>query len=148
MTRTRRKPSCPAEAAALAAIIALMATEAHADPCTAKVSGHKAGDKVSGTIRYVGDGDSLCIGSSTDPATWVEIRLADFYAPELSTAPGRDAKRALDRLKGQPVTCTAQRGNRGRTTSFDRLVAVCRVRGVSIAEYMKRAGVSQGGRGW
>ena len=131
-----------------AAFLALVATTAHADPCTAKVSGYRAGDTVRGTVRAVLDGDSICVSASGDPATWVEIRLADFYAPELSTAPGRDAKRAMDRLKGQPVTCTAQRGSRGRTTSFDRLVAVCRIKGVSIAERMKAAGILQGGRGW
>ncbi len=35
------------------------------------------------TVRYVGDGDSLCVGKTTDPNAWIEVRLADFNAPEL-----------------------------------------------------------------
>lgn len=37
---------------------------------------------------YIADGDSLCVEVSPGPAGWVEVRLADFYAPELSEPGG------------------------------------------------------------
>lgn len=40
-------------------------------------------------LRYVGDGDSLCLGPSADPATWIGVRLSDFDAPELHSLTGR-----------------------------------------------------------
>ncbi len=75
---------------------------AWADPCEAKVSGYRPGTTVAGTIRYVGDGDGVCIGPGPDPATWTEIRLADFFAPELHEPGGREAKAALARFMGAP----------------------------------------------
>ena len=125
----------------------VVSTAAHADPCTARVSGYRPGEVVRGTIHYVGDGDSLCVGPSRDPSTWVEIRLADWFAPELHDAGGRQAKRALERLLGQTAVCTAVRGQDGRTASYDRLIAICSVRGRTIADQMRRAGIEQGGRG-
>lgn len=126
----------------------LTATAAQADPCAAPVNTYKAGTEITGVVRYVGDGDSLCVGSSRDPKTWIEIRVADFYAPELNSAGGRDAKRALERAAmGREAVCTVQRGNNGRTYSYDRLIAVCRVGGLSLGDSMRRAGVSEGGNG-
>jgi len=55
---------------------------AFADPCEGPLP-RTAGAEFSGVVRYVGDGDSLCVGNSSDPATWIEVRLADFNAPEL-----------------------------------------------------------------
>jgi hypothetical protein len=43
-------------------------------------------------VRYVGDGDSVCVGTSADASTWIEVRVADFYAPELHTPDGPKAK--------------------------------------------------------
>lgn len=131
----------------LASALALTAFPALADPCEAPVGGYKPGTVVVGRIRYVGDGDSFCVGQSADPASWVEIRLADWFAPELNEPGGREAKRALDRLQGQRATCVATRGHNGSTRSYDRLVATCTVNGRPIAEHMSRAGVEQGGRG-
>lgn len=54
---------------------------AYADPCKAPLPA-QAGVQFSGTVRYVGDGDSLCVGRTADPNTWIEVRLADFNAPE------------------------------------------------------------------
>ena len=51
-----------------------------------------------GPVSYVGDGDGLCIALGPDPSRWVEVRLADFYAPELREPGGRQAKATLDRL--------------------------------------------------
>jgi hypothetical protein len=55
-----------------------------ADPCEGRLPS-AAGQKFEGLVRYAGDGDSLCSGQSPDPLTWIEVRLADFDAPELDT---------------------------------------------------------------
>lgn len=52
---------------------------AHADPCEGRLP-DRAGQVFSGQTRYVGDGDGLCVGDSTNPSTWIEVRLADFNA--------------------------------------------------------------------
>ena len=81
-------------------------------------------------------------------STWTEIRLADFFAPELSTPAGRAAAASLTRMvMGKRAVCTAERGQNGRTYSYDRLIAVCRIEGVSVGEMMRRAGVTEGGNG-
>lgn len=63
----------------LAALAWTAAEAAVADPCTAPVSGFRAGETVHGVVRYIGDGDSLCVGQSADPASWVEVRLANWF---------------------------------------------------------------------
>jgi hypothetical protein len=99
-------------------------------------------------VRYVGDGDSLCVGPSADPLTWVEIRLADFYAPELDEPGGRQAKAVLEHLaSGQVASCTAVHSAGGRAVSYDRLIAICRIRGESLGDALRRRGVVEGGRG-
>lgn len=113
---------------------------AQADPCEAPLP--RKGEAFAGQVRYVGDGDSLCVGRSPDPATWVEVRVADFYAPELSDPGGREAKAALERIAmGRRAACIA--GHR----SWDRVVAVCEIGGRSVGDLMRSAGVSEGGRG-
>lgn len=131
----------------LATALTLFAGPAFADPCEARVSGYKPGATVAGVIRYVGDGDGLCIGPGDDPTTWTEIRLADFYAPELNEPGGRQAKAALDRFVGQRAVCTAERGSNGSTRSYDRLIARCTVNGRSLADSLRKAGSLEGGRG-
>lgn len=74
----------------------MLALPALADPCTGPLP--KEGARFSGVVRYVGDGDGLCVGASSDPSTWIEVRLADFYAPELHDPGGAEAKAALARL--------------------------------------------------
>lgn len=130
-----------------AALAALSATAALADPCEASVTGYRAGSVVSGVIRYVGDGDGLCIGDATDPLAWLEVRLADFYAPELHEAGGRQAKAVLDRFLGRRAICTVGRGPNGSTRSYDRVIASCVVDGRSLADQLRAAGVVEGGRG-
>lgn len=147
----------------LAIIAALIAGPALADPCHAipdkgpMLTWLHKGVTFSGPAVYVGDGDSLCIdvgtrkplssvfewGSRpTKSDDWVEVRLADFYAPELHDAGGREAKTALERIvRGKRLTCVAE--HRG----YDRMVATCRIDGVSIGDRMRRAGVIEGGRG-
>lgn len=113
---------------------------AAADPCEAPLP--KPGASFAGIVRYVGDGDSLCVSDSADPRTWVEVRIADFYAPELHAPGGQDAKRALERLAmGKRAACVAQH------RSYDRVVAVCRVDGRSLGDAMRAAGVREGGNG-
>jgi len=131
------------------AFLALSASQAHGDPCTAPVTGYKAGTVVTGTVLYVGDGDGLCIGNGPDPKTWIEIRLADFYAPEIHSADGPAAKRKLAELsKGKTAVCTVQHSDHGSNTySHDRLIAQCRVDGASLGDLMRRAGVKEGGNG-
>ena len=65
-----------------------------ADPCTAPLPSQ--GTDFSGRVRYVGDGDSLCVGQSSEPTTWIEVRVADFYAPNCTQ---RAAHRPKQRLK-------------------------------------------------
>ena len=111
-----------------------------ADPCTAPLP--PAGTSFSGEVRYVGDGDSLCVGPSPDPASWIEVRLADFSAPELAAPGGRAAKAALEQIAfGRTLRCQA--GKR----SYDRVVARCRLNGAALGDLMRRAGIAEGGHG-
>ena len=139
---------------ALGLVFSLVATAAMADPCKAipgkgpKPKWAKPGYVVAGPVRYVGDGDSLCVGPTRNPKTWVEIRLADFYAPELREPGGGRAKATLERITtGRTLTCTAVRGDNGRVVSYDRLIAVCRMGDRQLAEAIRREGVAEGGRG-
>lgn len=128
--------------AALAAGLGVLAAplSALADPCTAPLPAR--GTVFSGQVRHIIDGDGLCVGRGGDPSTWIEVRLADFYAPELSEPGGEAAKTALAHAAlGRWADCRA----RGR--SYDRVVAVCRVGGAPLGEILRRAGVRQGGRG-
>ena len=110
---------------------------AYADPCTAPIPA--AGTAIEGTVRYIIDGDGLCVGRSPDPSTWVEIRIADFYAAELHDAGGLEAKRTLERLTfGRQIRCLA--GKR----SYDRTVARCTVAAGDVGDLMRSAGVGAG----
>ncbi len=123
----------------LAAPAMMWATTAFADPCEAPLP--QPGTSFSGPVAYVGDGDSLCVATGPGPDRWVEVRLADFYAPELSTPEGRQAKAVLERLaRGRQVTCRAGR------RSYDRVVATCRLDGTSLGQRLRQAGVGEGGR--
>lgn len=120
--------------------LASAAGAALADPCEGPLP--KPGQSFAGQVRYVGDGDSLCVGSSSDPATWVEVRVENFYAPELNAPGGQEAKATLQRLvMGRTVQCRAGR------RSYDRIVARCSLGGRTIGELMRRAGVREGGNG-
>jgi micrococcal nuclease len=121
---------------------------ARADPCEAiprdgpLPSYLHRGAEFSGPVSYVGDGDSLCVAVGADATEWVEVRLADFYAPELQDLAGKEAKAQLSSIAlGRTVTCTV--GNR----TWDRVAARCTLRGVSLGDRMRAAGVAEGGRG-
>ena len=124
----------------LPALLAGWATPALADPCEGKLPAR--GTQFSGVVRYVGDGDSLCVGPARQPDRWIEIRLADFYARELNEPGGREARRALEKLtRGRTLLCRA--GKR----SYDRVVAHCTLGGVALGDRLRAAGVAEGGRG-
>jgi micrococcal nuclease len=71
-----------------------IATGTRADPCKAipdrgpMPSYLYRGAHFSGPVVYVGDGDSLCVAVGQGPANWVEVRLEDFYSPELHSQSG------------------------------------------------------------
>ncbi len=129
-------------------LIGLSPGHSRADPCDlipergpmpAQV---RSGQVFSGPVVYIGDGDSLCVDLGSSRSQWAEVRLADFYAPELHDAGGAEAKATLSRLvEGKRVECVAEH------RSYDRVVAVCRLRGRSIGDLMRAAGVQEGGRG-
>jgi endonuclease YncB( thermonuclease family) len=126
--------------AALLAGFLLFPIAAAADPCTAPLPSQ--GTTFSGTVRYVGDGDSICVGNSGSGASWIEVRIADFYAPELHAVGGRQAKAAMEQIAlGRTVQCIA--GKR----SYDRVVAQCILNGNSLGDLMRRTGIVEGGRG-
>ena len=125
-----------------------LAAPALADPCKAipdrgPLPAYLArGSIFSGPVVYIGDGDSLCVAVASGPENWVEVRVADFYAPELNTPEGKRAKATLERLvKGKRAVCRAEK------RSYDRIVAHCEVGGRSIGELMTASGVAEGGRG-
>lgn len=128
--------------------LATLATSAWADPCKAipdkgpMPAFLKRGAAFAGPVVYVGDGDGLCIAVGEGPGDWVEVRLADFYAPELSEPGGPQAKQALEELAlGKPAVCIAQK------QSYDRVVATCRINGASLGDLMRSRGIQEAGRG-
>ncbi len=110
-----------------------------ADPC--KGPAPASGTAIAGTVRYISDGNRICVGASGNPASWTEVRVADFNAPELREPEGEAAKRTLETIAlGKEVQCIA--GKR----SYDRVVARCTIGGTSIGDLMKHAGVQGKGR--
>lgn len=127
-----------------------------ADPCKAIPDDPKApmpayiqlGAPFSGPVAYVGDGDSLCVQVRPGALGLVEVRVADFLAPEIHEPGGAEAKAALTSIAmGMAAVCVPERGFDGKIRSRDRVIARCRISGVSIGDLMRRAGVREGGRG-
>ncbi|MCW1432119.1 thermonuclease family protein [Novosphingobium sp. JCM 18896] len=122
-----------------ALVASAWASPALADPCEGALP--SAGMTFSGVVRYVGDGDGLCVGPAGRPDRWIEIRLADFYAPELNEPGGIAAKRRLERLAmGKVLSCHAGR------RSYDRVVATCMLAGRPLGSLLRAAGGVEGGR--
>ena len=135
-------------AGAIVGALALLATPALADPCEAIPERGpmppylRSGATFSGPVTYVGDGDSLCVAVGSGHERWVEVRLQDFYAPELQSPGGAGAKAALERIsKGRVLVCVASH------RSYDRVVARCTLGGVSLGDRLRAAGVREGGNG-
>ena len=125
-------------AGALVAVSA--ATQAQADPCKAipdrgpMPAYLTPGKAFSGPVVYIVDGDGLCVAVGPTQGDWVEVRLADFYAPELAEPNGDAAKAALELIAmGKRVACAAQH------RSYDRVVAVCTLQGSSLGDLMRAA---------
>ena len=111
-----------------------------ADPCEGALPA--PGARFDGPVRYVGDGDSLCVGKSSDPSTWIEVRISDFYAPELHSSGGRAAKTMLeDVVWRQDLQCRAIKH------SYDRVVARCTIDGASVGDLLRARGGVEGGNG-
>ncbi len=126
------------------AMIALPAV-AHADPCEGELPS-RSGQVFSGTVRYVGDGDSICVGKTTDPNEWIEVRLADFDAPELREPDGRRSREVLLELAhDREVSCMATRGRSGRVVSHDRVIATCQLGGQTLGDLLRERGAPEGG---
>lgn len=121
------------------------ATAARADPCEGRLPS-RAGEAFAGTVRYVGDGDSLCVGRTSDPGEWIEVRLADFDAPELRERDGRRAREVLSSVSlGRQVTCAATQGRSGRVVSHDRVIATCRLGGQRLGDLLRARRSPEGG---
>lgn len=108
----------------------------------------KPGAHFAGPVAYVADGDSLCVAVGEGPASWVEVRLADYSAPEITDLTrkpwpaGVAARAELESIaKGKTVQCIA--GER----SYDRVRAVCTLAGTSLGDRMRAAGMAEGGWG-
>ncbi len=96
-----------------------------------------------GVVRYVDDGDGLYVGRAGRPNRGIEVRLADFYAPELHDAGGCEAKRRLERLvEAKPLVCRAGR------RSYDPVVVAWTLCGLSLGTLLREAGGIEGGRAW
>lgn len=139
-----------AKLAAIAAILAaLIATPVMADPCKAipdrgpMPAYLSPGSTFAGPVVYVGDGDSICVSvGPRQGLDWVEVRVADFYAPELHAPGGSQARDTMEDIAmGRHVSCIAQH------RSYDRVVATCRLGGVSLGDLMRKRGVAEGGNG-
>ena len=113
------------------------ASQAMADPCEAPLP--PKGEKFSGEVTYIVDGDGFCVGKDRGG---IEVRVADFNACELSEPGGEAAKLNLRKIVfGKVVECVA--GKR----SYDRTIAVCAVEGQKVGDVLRRAGTCEGGRG-
>lgn len=124
-------------------------TCAQADPCEAIPDNSpvpvylQPGRSFSGPVVRVLDGDSLCVAVGSGPASWVEVRLSDFYAAESSSAGGPAAKAALERIAlGKVAHCIAGR------QSYDRVVSACTISGLAIGQMLRSTGIQEGGRGY
>jgi endonuclease YncB( thermonuclease family) len=123
----------------LAIVLTALPAIARADPCTAPLP--HAGTTFSGIVRYVGDGDSLCVAPRERPDRWIEVRLGDFNAPELSEPGGQHAKALLRSVAmGRTLVCRAGR------RSYDRVVATCTLDGRGVGDELRRRGGKEGGR--
>lgn len=130
----------------LVAGLLLAPAVAYADPCEGRLPS-RSGETFSGLVRYIGDGDSLCLGPTNDPASWIEIRLSDFDAPELNSRTGRADRGRLSRLvQGSVLDCVAVRGRNGRVIVYDRVIASCRLNGQRVGDLLRQGGGREGGR--
>jgi endonuclease YncB( thermonuclease family) len=120
------------------------------DPCTfvpdrgPTPEAVRRGRTVSGEVVHIIDGDGLCIdlGDGTgDGNDWLEIRLADYDAPELNQHLGRETKELLTRITlGRRLTCRLGR------RSWDRVIGACTIDDRPLGDVMRAEGGREGGR--
>ncbi len=92
----------------------------------------------SGVVTWVGDGDMVCVGPDRDRR--IEVRIADFNAPELDKPNGKLARDALREIAmNKSVECD------GSHYSHDRIVAICKINGRTIGDLMRDRGIPEGG---
>lgn len=119
---------------------------AFADPCESipdqgPMPSRLAFAAFSGPVVHVIDGDSMCVALGSEHKDWVEVRLAEFYAPETGQPGGAAAKSALERLAlGRTAACVAN------LRTYDRIAARCRIDGQGVGDMMRAAGISEGGK--
>ena len=93
-----------------------------AAPC--KGPAPASGTPFAGTVRYISDGNRICVGASGSPASWIKVRLADFNPPELREPGGEAAKRTLETIAlGKEVQCIA--GKRSYDSVVDLTGSFC-----------------------
>jgi endonuclease YncB( thermonuclease family) len=130
-------------------VFLLTPVAALADPCTAIPDNGPVpaflslGSSFGGPVVDVIDGDSLCVAVGPRRGIdWVEVRLADFYAPEFDSRTGPAAFAALKRIAlGRQANCVAGVG------TYDRIAARCQINGQPIGDLMRAAGIREGGAG-
>jgi micrococcal nuclease len=80
----------------------------------------------------------VCVGPDRDRR--IEVRVADFNAPELSEPNGKLARDALREIAlNKAVECV------GSHYSHDRIVAICKLGGRTLGELMREKRVPEGG---
>lgn len=126
----------------ISAAVVLAAAVARADPCEGQLPG-RAGEAFARIVRYVSDGDGRCLGNTTDPASWIEVRLSDFDASDLHSPTGRANRVRL--VGSRRLTCVAVRGRNGRVIAYDRVIASCRLNGRRVGDLLRAAGGREGG---
>jgi len=146
---TAQRPRVLGWAGLIGVVAAALASTALADPCKAIPDHGPApawlapGATFRGRVTYVGDGDSLCVAVGPRPSQWVEVRLQDFYAPELHEPGGEAAKRALSRIAfGRELVCRSGR------QSYDRIIAACTRNGAPLGDVLRASGAVEGGQGF
>jgi endonuclease YncB( thermonuclease family) len=98
---------------------------------------------IIGSAITIIDGDGLVL------STGDEIRLGDFNAPEWNQKGGKEAKAALAEIAyAEDLACTPCEGARNpdRCTSYDRIIATCRLNGQRLGDLMRARGIAEGGR--
>ncbi len=114
----------------------LFPAENNGDRCTARLP--FPGTTFEGRVGHVGDGDMLCVEAADGEL--IEVRLADFDAPELRQPGGGEARSTLNRVAmGKTARCRAHH------TSHDRIVARCTIGGRPVGTLMREAGAPEGG---
>lgn len=127
--------------ALLAGALALLATEAQAEDAICRGAAPAVGATLAGPVLHVIDGERLCVAQGFDPATWVEVQIAEAQLHKTSDAP--PARGAL--MAGafaQDAVCTVTGLVDGRA------IATCQVEGRPLAERLGQPDIATIGQTW